>query len=43
MMGWQTGDQRQLFYLFNLEQRIPASATSKRARKSCAGYSRHSS
>ena len=24
-MGWQTGDQRQLFYLFNLERRIPAS------------------
>ena len=24
MMGWQTGDQRQLFYLFNLERRIPA-------------------
>jgi hypothetical protein len=23
MMGWQTGDQRQLFYLFNLERRIP--------------------
>jgi hypothetical protein len=25
MMGRQTGDQRQLFYLFNLERRIPAS------------------
>ena len=24
MMGRQTGDQRQLFYLFNLEDRIPA-------------------
>jgi len=24
MMGWQTGDQSQLFYLFNLEERIPA-------------------
>ena len=24
MMGRQTGDQSQLFYLFNLEQRIPA-------------------
>lgn len=24
-MGWQRGDQRQLFYLFNLERRIPAS------------------
>jgi len=24
MMGRQTGDQRQLFYLFNLERRIPA-------------------
>ena len=24
MMGWQAGDQRQLFYLFNLERRIPA-------------------
>ncbi len=24
MMGQQTGDQSQLFYLFNLEQRIPA-------------------
>jgi len=24
MMGWQTSDQSQLFYLFNLEQRIPA-------------------
>jgi hypothetical protein len=24
MMGWQTGDQSQLFYLFNLERRIPA-------------------
>jgi transposase len=24
MMGRQTGDQRQLFYLFNLEGRIPA-------------------
>src|SRR5476651_2524608 len=25
MMGRQTGDQSQLFYLFNLERRIPAS------------------
>ena len=25
MMGWQTGNQRQLFYRFNLERRIPAS------------------
>ena len=25
MMGQQTSDQRQLFYLFNLEERIPAS------------------
>lgn len=25
MMGWQTSDQSQLFYLFNLERRIPAS------------------
>jgi transposase len=25
MMGRQTGDQSQLFYLFNLEVRIPAS------------------
>src|ERR1700752_3699803 len=25
MMGWTPGDQRQLFYLFNLERRIPAS------------------
>jgi hypothetical protein len=25
MMGRQTGDQRQLFYLFNLEELIPAS------------------
>ena len=24
MMSWQTGDQSQLFYLFNLEGRIPA-------------------
>ena len=24
MMGRQMGDQRQLFYLFNLEKRIPA-------------------
>ncbi|MGA2312575.1 MAG: hypothetical protein ABSF87_09455 [Xanthobacteraceae bacterium] len=24
MMGRQTGDQSQLFYLFNLEKRIPA-------------------
>ena len=24
MMGRQTGDQSQLFYLFNLESRIPA-------------------
>ena len=24
MMGGQTGDQSQLFYLFNLEERIPA-------------------
>jgi transposase len=24
MMGQQTGDQSQLFYLFNLERRIPA-------------------
>ena len=24
MMGRQTGDQTQLFYLFNLEERIPA-------------------
>jgi transposase len=23
MMGWQAGDQRQLFCLFNLEDRIP--------------------
>jgi transposase len=23
MMGRQTGDQRQLFYVFNLEERIP--------------------
>lgn len=23
MMGRQTGDQSQLFYLFNLEERIP--------------------
>jgi hypothetical protein len=27
MMGLQTGDQRQPFYLFNLEQRIPARHT----------------
>jgi putative transposase len=26
MMGRQTGDQSQLFYLFNLEKRIPARA-----------------
>jgi hypothetical protein len=25
MMGRQTGDQSQLFYLFNLEERIPVS------------------
>jgi transposase len=25
MMGRQTGDQSQLFYLFNLEERVPAS------------------
>ena len=25
MMGRRTGDQSQLFYLFNLERRIPAS------------------
>jgi hypothetical protein len=25
MMGWQTGNQRQLFYRSNLERRIPAS------------------
>lgn len=25
MMGWQASNQRQLFYLFNLERRIPAS------------------
>jgi len=24
MMGRQTGEQRQLFYLFNLEERIPS-------------------
>ncbi len=24
MIGWQTDDQSQLFYLFNLEERIPA-------------------
>jgi hypothetical protein len=24
MMGRQTGDQSQLFYMFNLEERIPA-------------------
>ena len=24
MMGRQTGDQSQLFYLFNLERRVPA-------------------
>ena len=27
MMGRQTGDQSQLFYLFNLEERIPATAS----------------
>jgi hypothetical protein len=25
MMGWQSGDQSQFFYLFNLEDRIPPS------------------
>jgi len=24
MMGWKTSDKSQLFYLFNLEPRIPA-------------------
>jgi Transposase DDE domain len=39
MMGRQTGDQSQLFYLFNLERRIPAGhftpefATSRDERK----------
>jgi hypothetical protein len=30
MMGRQTGDQSQLFYLFNLEERIPASPLLRR-------------
>ena len=30
MMGRQTGDQSQLFYLFNLEDRIPASRLLRR-------------
>ena len=32
MMGQQTGDQSQLFYLFNLEQHIPASHLLRRVR-----------
>jgi hypothetical protein len=32
MMGQQTGDQSQLFYLFNLEERIPANHTVDRVR-----------
>ena len=30
MMGRQTGDQSQLFYLFNLEQRIPRGHSPRR-------------
>ena len=30
MMGRQTGDQSQLFYLFNLEELIPASSSVRR-------------
>ena len=30
MMGRQTGDQSQLFYLFNLEKRIPAGTLLRR-------------
>jgi hypothetical protein len=29
MMGGETGDQSQLFYLFNLEERIPAANPSR--------------
>ena len=41
MMGRQTGDQSQLFYLFNLEERIPASHLLRRinpSRDACSGW-----
>ena len=38
MMGWQTGDQRQLFYLFNLERRIPASHLLRHLREKLAPF-----
>ena len=37
MMGWQAGNQRQLFYLFNLERRIPASHLLRRITDRNAG------
>jgi transposase len=37
MMGLQTGDQSQLFYLFNLERRIPASHLLRRINPVVAG------
>src|SRR5262245_33191330 len=37
MMGRQTGDQSQLFYLFNLEERIPARHLLRRINPIVAG------
>jgi hypothetical protein len=37
-MGRQKSDQRQLFYLFNLEARIPAHHLLRRINLSLAGY-----
>jgi transposase len=37
MMGRQTGDQSQLFYLFNLEERIPARHLLRRINPTVAG------
>ena len=38
MMGRQTGDQSQLFYLFNLERRIPAGHLLRRINPVVTGY-----
>ena len=35
MMGRQAGDQSQLFYLFNLEERIPARHLLRRINPNC--------
>jgi hypothetical protein len=40
MMGRQTGDQRQLFYLFNLEDRIPRDHLLRRINPAVTGLSK---